>query len=135
MTSSLQLQLVHESLNDALREVVQALGGSKKVGAQLRPSKTPDEAGRWVLDCLNADRREHFTPDDVLWLLRAGRRVGCHAAMSYLAAESGYAAPQPVEPADEAAELQRAFIDSVRAQQKMLDRLGQLGAVPLKAVA
>lgn len=135
MTASLQLQLVHESFNDALREVVQALGGSKKVGAMLRPAKTADEGGRWALDCLNPDRREHFTPDDVLFLLREARRAGCHAALGYLCAEAGYATPQPVEPADEAAELQRAFIESVRQQQRMLDRLGQLGAVALKAVA
>jgi hypothetical protein len=131
----MQLGLVHESLNDALREVVQALGGSKRVGAVMRQTKTPDEAGRWVLDCLNTERREHFSPEDVMWLLREGRRIGAHAAMNHMTREAGYAAPVPVEPADEAAELQRAFIESVRYQQRMLDRLGTLGAVPLKSVA
>lgn len=131
----MQMSLVHDSLVDALREVVTALGGIKAVAPRMRPAKTHDAACTWLKDCLNHDRREKFDDSDIVWLLREGRRVGCHAAMSYLAAESGYAAPQPVEPADEAAELQRAFIDSVRAQQKMLDRLGQLGAVPLKAVA
>ncbi len=135
MTASLQLQLVHETITDALREVVQALGGSKRVGALLRPAKTADEAGRWVLDCLNSERREHFAPEDVMFILREGRRIGCHSAMAWVASNSGYAVPAPMDPADEAAELQRAFVESVRQQQRMLERLGQLGAVPLKAVA
>jgi hypothetical protein len=135
MSKTMQLALVHETLSDALREVVQALGGSKKVGQLLRPSKAADEGARWVLDCLNADRREHFSPEDVLLLLREGRRVGAHAAMAYLASEAGYAPPVPVEPSDEAAELQRSFIESVKQQQRLLERLGQLGVVALKAVA
>lgn len=128
----MQLQLIHETLNDALREVVQALGGSKKVGPRMRPSKSQDEGARWLLDCLNPDRREKFDPEDVLWLLKEGRRVACHSIMAFMAREGGYEAT-PIDPADEAADLQRQFIEAARAQQKMLDRLEQLGAVALRA--
>lgn len=71
----MQQVLFHESLNDALREVVQTLGGTKKVGVLMRPEKSADEAARWISDCLNPDRREKFDPEQVLWLLREGRRV------------------------------------------------------------
>lgn len=128
---TVQLALVHESLADALREVVQALGGSKRVGQMLRPAKTADEGARWVLDCLNADRREHFSPEDVLLLLREGRRVGAHAGMTFMARDAGYAPPTPLDPADEAAQLQRAFIESVQSQQRMVERLATLGVVPM----
>lgn len=100
-----QPELFHESLNDALREVVQALGGPKRVGAAMRPEKSPDEAGRWVLDCLNADRREHFHPDQVLWLLREGRRIGCHAGARFMNREAGYAEPVPIDPSDQKQKL------------------------------
>lgn len=94
----MQPELFHESLNDALRAVVQAMGGAKKVGVAMRPELAMEPAARWVLDCLNPDRRERFDPEQVLWLLREGRKANCHAAMAYLAAECGYAEPVPIDP-------------------------------------
>lgn len=119
--------LFHESIIDALREVVQALGGYKTVGAKMRPEKTADEAGRWLADCLNSDRREHFDPEQVVWLLRAGRAAGVHGAANYLMRESGYADPTPVEPEDERARLQREFTMAVSALPVLVDRLARLG--------
>jgi hypothetical protein len=92
----MQYELMHESFNDALREVVQALGGTKKVGEMLRPEKLVVEASRWVADCLNSDRREKFNPDQVLYLMREGRKAGCHAAMRFLAADCGYEMPRSI---------------------------------------
>lgn len=119
--------LFHESMNDALREVVQALGGNKAVGMKMRPEKGADIAGRWVSDCLNASRDERFDPDQVLWLLRAGREIGCHAGANYLMREAGYADPTPIEPEDERARLQREFTVAVNALPVLVDRLARLG--------
>lgn len=123
----MQHGLFHESLNDALREVILALGGTKKVGALMRPEKAADDAARWISDCLNPDRRERLDPDQVLWLLREGRKVGCHSAMNYLCAEAGYSAAQPVEPKDELAELQRQFIEASKSLSRMADRIERIG--------
>lgn len=119
--------LFHESINDALREVVQALGGFKKVGTAMRPEKGADEAGRWLADCLNADRREHFDPDQLLWLLREGRTAGIHSAANFLMRDSGYADPTPIEPEDERARLQREFIAAAEGVQAIAERLTRLG--------
>lgn len=119
--------LFHESVTDALREVVQALGGFKKVGAAMRPEKSVDEAARWVADALNAERRERFDPDQVLWLLRAGRAAGVHACANYLMREAGYADPVPIEPEDERARLQREFIEASKVISGIGDRLARLG--------
>lgn len=119
--------LFHESLADALREVVQALGGTKAVGAMLRPERGADAAGRWVADCINAERAENFHPEHVLFLLRAGRAAGCHAAANFLMRESGYADPIPVEPEDERARAQRDFEAAVKALATVTDRLARLG--------
>lgn len=122
----MQQVLFHESLNDALREVVQTLGGTKKVGVLLRPEKSADEAARWISDCLNPDRREKFDPEQVLWLLREGRRVGCHSGMHFLCSASGYSAAQPIEPKDELAELQRNFIEASKHLSRMADRIERI---------
>lgn len=128
-----QPQLFYEGVTDALRALIQALGGTKKVGVAMRPDKTADDAGRWILDCLNLDRREHLDPDQVLWLLREGRRIGFHAAMDYFASEAGYTA-SPVDPEDEVASLQREFIAAAKRQEQIVARIERLSTPPLSSV-
>jgi hypothetical protein len=123
-----QPALFHESINDALRELVTALGGMKKVAARMRPELAPDHAARWLADCLNADRREHLTPEQMVFLLREGRAAGYYNTMTWLAIECGYSAPQPVDPLDERALLQREFIDATHRQAQLLSRLERLNA-------
>ena len=123
--------LFYESLADALRAVVQALGGTKAAGCRLWPEKTPESAHRTLLDCLNEARPEKLSPEQVLWLLAAGRKVGCHSAMNYLAREAGYSDPAPIEPEDQRARLQREFIEAQKAMQALagrMERAGLLGA-------
>lgn len=119
----MQLGLMHESINDALREVVQACGGHKAVGAEMRPELPVDQAAGWVRDCLNPDRREKFSPEQVVFLLRKGRAVGSHAGINYLAREAGYADPQPVEPESEVARTQREFVEATRHLSKLAERI------------
>lgn len=123
-----QFPLFHEDLMEALRTCVQALGGPKKVGALLRPELPADQAGRWLADCLNPDRRDQLHPNQFLLVLREARKVGCHAAMNYLAQECGYADPQPIEPDDERAALQREFVQHSKALQALASRIERLGA-------
>lgn len=123
--------LFYETFPEALKAVVQALGGAKPVGSKLWPEKTPDAAARQLNDCLNEGRPEKLSPEQVLWLLAAGRQAGCHAAMHYLAHEAGYSDPQPVEPEDERAQLQRDYIEAAKLMQSIagrMERAGMLGA-------
>lgn len=115
--------LFHDSLSDALTEVVKALGGHKVVGAMLKPEKTPDSAGRWLLDCLNPSRAERLDPDQVLFIMREGRKANCHASINYVLRDCGYADAQPIEPEDERARLQREFINAVAVVQQLGKRL------------
>lgn len=118
------------SFNDALVAAVKALGGSKVVGALLWPEKAPDAAQRLLLDCLNDDRPAHLTPDHVRLILRLARQRGHHDAVAWLLADLGYAPPQPVEPRDEVAELQRQFIEASRAMQQLAVRIERLNTAP-----
>lgn len=130
----IQDALFHETVNDALRAIIERAGGAKSVGLRLRPSKSADEAGRWLLDCLNPTRRERLDPEDLLHLLKIGRDVGYHGAMGFIANECGYKA-EPVDPEDEHAKLQREFIESVKASQRIAARLERLATPTVKAVA
>ena len=115
-----------ESMNDALIELVKALGGSKQVGPRLWPDAAPDAAQRKLLDCLNEDRPHHLTPGQLMLLLRIGRERGHHQAVAFMLADLGYAAPVPIEPRDELAELQRQFVEASRMLQTMATRMEQL---------
>ena len=120
--------LFHESIEDALREVVQALGGNKTAGAQLRPELSADDAGKWVSDCMNPDRAQFFRPAQVIWLMREGRRIGCHAAANFACRESGYADPTPIEPDDERARIERELTEALKQVNAMAERLLRNGA-------
>ena len=105
-----------ESINDALQAAATALGGYKKVGPALRPELPIDQAAGWLRDCLNPARREKLAPEQVMLILRKAREAGYHAAMNYVAFDTGYRA-QPVDPVSQEAELQERFIAAVEHLQ------------------
>ena len=116
-------RLYYDSFEDAAREVVNVCGGPKVVGALLWPAKTADAARTRLLDCLNTDRIEKLAPEEIFLLARMGRERGCHAMAAYFNADTGYAPPIPVEPEDERAELQRAYIEMGREMKRIAERI------------
>lgn len=134
----MQQRLIFDSIIDALGEIVRACGGPKAVGAKMRPELPVEQAAGWLRDCMNAGRREHFTPEQVLFLLRLGRDVECHAAMHYLAGESGYSAPAPVSPETEAAQIlvrTEQLTHELRAGIAALERLTRSPLSSVKGAA
>ena len=123
-----QPALFYDDVNGSLRAVVAALGGAKKVGAQFWPEKELTTAARYLNNCLDPDRNEKLSLEQIMLLLAWGKDVGCHVAMYFIAAESGYAEPATREPQDEMAELQRAFIQSVKDQATLFTRIEKLSA-------
>lgn len=121
-----QNPLFLEDFNEAAKALVSALGGPKKVGAALRPELPIEQAGNWIRDCMNPDRREKFSPEQVLMLMRMGHQAGCHLLTAFMLEQTGYQAPQPIEPMDEMAELQRQFVASVEAQKALLARMERI---------
>lgn len=114
------------TLNTVLIDCVRAAGGSKKVGPALWPEKTPEQAQRALLDCLNEDRPAHLKPEQVLLVLRLARAAGYHAGVGWVLDALGYAPTTPLQRADEAAELQRQFL---AAQAQMADMLRHMQAL------
>jgi hypothetical protein len=96
-----------DNVNEVLVECVKACGGSKAVGVEIWPAKGMDAAQRHLLNCLNLDRNEKLSPDEVLLIARMARDVGCHVYVEYLAQALSYSKPEPIEPVDELKELLR----------------------------
>lgn len=125
--------MTNDSITESLIDCVKAAGGSKVVGHRLWPEVAADAAQRKLLDCLNGERPAHLTPDQMLLVLRLARERGCHAGMAFIAASLGYAEPVPIEPKDEAAELQRQYIEAARAMAKIAERIESLHRPNLRA--
>lgn len=99
--------VLYDTLNDALIDCVKACGGSKQVGHAIWPAKGVEGGQRHLLACLNPDRNEKLSPDEVLLIARMARDKGCHIYMEFLAQALSYAKPEPVDPQDEIKELLR----------------------------
>lgn len=121
--------------NKVLEAVVKALGGSKAVAPMLWPEKGVEEARRLLCDCLNDDRPAKLDFAQVLFILRLARQQGVHTGMQFVCAQLGYAEPQPVEPEDERATLQREFVRGVGELSKLVDKIARLDDGPAKVRA
>lgn len=108
-----QLDLIHESVRDATRSAIAALGGVKRVACHLRPSWEPERAQRWLNNALDDNRPEKLEIEDHIWIFREAKKIGYHAAMQYFARECEYEAA-PIEPESELARLQREYINAVK---------------------
>ena len=124
--TEIQQALFHESAEEALRALVDAVGGPKAVGTEMMPSKRMDDARRLVLHWCDESRPEKPSLEELLWLLKRGRAEGCHVLASYLMTEAGYEAPTPIEPETEQARLRREYIGAVEHMDALTKRMERL---------
>jgi hypothetical protein len=130
----MQMALIHETLTDAMREAVQALGGNKKLGAVMYPDLPVEQAAGRVRDCLNPDRREIFSPEQLVLIARLAKAAGNHSIVEYLALELGYLKPVPVDPENEIARLQREFVQATQSLHHMASRIEAISATAVRRV-
>lgn len=124
-----------DTIEDALREAVKGMGGAKSVGARMRPEKLSIDAGMWLSDCLNVDKRDKLSLEQVMWIVREARQAGCHIAMHFICESAGYEAAKPVEPEDEKAKLMRDFIEATKQQTRNVEKMEQLAGIKLRVAA
>ena len=117
-----------ESAEDALRAAVQALGGAKRVGALLWPDKTPDHAGRLLLDCINVGRAEKLSLSQAMRVLALAKEAGCHAPMLWICGEVGYDA-RPVTKAEEVDRVAAVMEQSAKTLASAIATLERLQRV------
>lgn len=121
-----QQPLWHDDINDATRTCIAVLGGPKKVGAMLWPEMTIEAAAQRLNRSLDDDRREVLHIHQYLLIWREARKQGCLAGVAYVNSECDCAPPIPTDPEDERDRIQRLFVESVQAQQKLVERMEQL---------
>lgn len=112
----------YEGPEDALKAAVQALGGSKKVGALLWPDKSIDAASRLLLDCINPSRAEKLEITQYMRIFKLARERGFHGPYQWFSLEIGYEA-SPIEPEDERAKLQRDYINAVQQLTRLTQKM------------
>lgn len=112
--------------NKMLEDVVRSLGGSKAVAPKLWPEKSVLDAQKTLCDCLNDDRSAKLDFAQVLLILRMARDADIHIGMEYIAQRLSYAPPEPIEPADELAELLRENLQDLREAAKRQARIEAL---------
>ena len=121
-----------ECPEDALKAAVQSLGGAKQVGAMLWPDKTPDHAGRLLLDCINPGRHEKLELSQILRVLALAKDAGHHGPMQWLCGEIGYEA-RPITRAEEADRLTAMVEHSTKTLTQALAALERLQRVRVAA--
>ena len=121
----MQSALFHERIEDAIDEVVRHCGGRKAVAVEMWPDKPPREAHNLMDACLNPERRERFSPSQVLYIARLGAQVGCHALMNYLGRECGYDI-KPITRAEEVDRLTSVVEQSTKTLASALATLERL---------
>lgn len=118
-------ELFHDSFNEAIRDAVKALGGSKQVAPLLWPTKGVESASRYLDDCLNQDRNAKLGPEELLTIARLARQHGIHCIADFFCQESGYGKPTPIDPQDQVAAMQQEFIASVKILQQIEARVAR----------
>ena len=121
-----QPKLFHEALDDAIRDDVRAIGGTKVVAGKLRPEMPVEHAQRWLLDCINPDRREKLNGDQLVLLMRWAREHGSFAVAQYLMQQAGFERPRALNLQQERESLQQRFVDAVRVVDRLSKRLEAL---------
>lgn len=123
-----QLELMHDSFGEALRAIAMHYGSGrlKKMAAELWPTMKIEDAARKLSHCLDADRAEKLTLEEVETILIRGREIGVHYGMTYLCRSAGYEDPEPLEPEDERAKLQREFIEASKRFEVLAKRMESL---------
>lgn len=123
--------LWHDTINDACRAVIDALGGPKRVAGELWPARSLDDGQRYLLKCLDPERAEKLGLDEFVWPMRRGREAGCHVLADFLAQACLYEF-RVVEPAEREADLARQVEQTMGAAADLLRQWERLrgGVVP-----
>ncbi|MCC5809886.1 MAG: hypothetical protein JJU06_05885 [Ectothiorhodospiraceae bacterium] len=121
-----QQALWHDTLEDALRDLVVALGGPKRVGSMIWPDKDLSAAARLLNHCLDPERPEKLELSQVVFLLVTGRERECHTAMHYLTAAAGYETPRPINVETENQKLQRQYIEATQQMAQLVKKMERI---------
>jgi len=114
-----QPMLWHDDVYEALGTDVQASGGNKVVGSILWAEKSPDKAGEHLANCLNRHRAEKLDAEQIIFIIAESRKHNSFATIWFIADQANFTKPEPIEPEDQKAKLQREYIEAAKSMQKI----------------
>lgn len=120
-----------DNIHKALAMDVDALGGAAQAAVLLWPAEAEADihrAQRKVSDCLNPGNRQKFSLDEFLFIQREAKKRNSFNSLYFQCHDIGMTKPQPIEPEDEFARLQREFIEAQRAMGNMIEQMEKLSA-------
>lgn len=115
----MQDALWHDTVFDAARSLVEAIGPKECVGGMWPLRDDVETARTYLLHCLDPERAEKLGLEEFVWLLRRGRAIGCHVLAEYLGQACQYKL-RPIDPAAAQADL------AARMEQTMTQAAGLL---------
>lgn len=125
-----QIEAFHDSLEDALKHVLQAVygkGWQTKAAADMHGScDDVIQKGKWLENALRPERAEKLSLSEVMWILKRGREHNAHEAMAFITDETSYQRPVPVTPEDRRAELRDEITTATQVLADAVKRLEQL---------
>lgn len=123
-------------IQEAIAQSVDAAGGASVVGPLLWPDKDRKSATRLMNACLSPIHRERVSPTQMLQIFKLARAKGCTVGIDCLLSEVGCDRSKHIMPEDDIADLQRAYIETVKAQAKIAERMERAaGRVSMRSVA
>lgn len=134
-SQGVSMPLFMEDIYEALRAAVQALGGAKKVGPLLWPTKPDDAAKTNLLDCLNRDNPRKFEVEEVMTLLRMAREAGFHRTKHWIDQATGYRESEPLDPALEEDRLATVIENATTTLAAALKQANDIRSGKLRSVA
>ena len=124
----MQLEVMHESIEDAIRETARVCGGNKALADFIYGhTLSPAAAYSRFMDCLNMDRAAKFSPSELTAIAREGNKRGCHGVMHFIAIDAGYEAPTPSNVGKLIDKAQQEIAKGVKFLQQNMEILKRLG--------
>lgn len=96
----------------------------KEVAAYLWPSKKPESAYARLKACLNDEKDEKLSFEEIIAICKFCNRFD---ALFFFADQCSHSRPEPRAPEDEKAELQREFLNGLKKLEVLGARLEKLG--------
>lgn len=112
----------------ALRQAIEQGKGYKATALHLWPGMKPDSAYARLKSCSNPSGDQKLGFREWVAVMKYNDRF---EPLDYLCDETGHERPKRKNVLDEAAELQRAFVEAVSRQQQLIERMERLTKAPV----
>lgn len=111
-----------EDIFDAIRADSIAIG-PKILAGLLWPEKPIEQAARLLADCLNRDRSQRLTPEQVSLIVKEARKANSFCTIAFICSEANLSIPQPVDPESEKDRLRREVVNAANTFKQLVERL------------